>query len=640
MTKDLNRIQKLRSNDFQLNFTLSRKSHASKLETANLTVVYRYLKPLFTFRELQSFLEILTRFMDATMSSNNNYRLWNYPNQSGAQGTSTQGFFASKPKPTPKSQLPNQNESWEREQQQHQNSAAFQTGYGGKSSQLYQHQVHQQQQRNFPSKRAHDITLSPSTPKTSMASSSSSYSPPKHNVPKISRLGLGHAQVQQPNKPKVKFFNKNNPNNSFKKTPKPEQDVTAKNQVRYSNLVANDKEKEWTSLFQQTIERINFCPDGGIVNTLLYYLQPPRASRNAMKAQITNQMQNLMSPLGVKDISVFGSTLTELDFIGSDLDYHVQLQVPPSNNESVIKILNQVAHLSRTRSYDFRVIYMIQHARIPIIRLLHLQTKTTCDVNFTSKFGYFNSCFIGHLLSYDFRIKELAVILKLWSKSYKIADKMILSNYCLVMLLIFYLQNLDVPMLDTIKNNQASRSPMIIDPKLRWNVFFSDKINRSHENNQTTRELLIGFFEFYHKLNFGNYIVSMYNGDLIPRNLFDGHPDFETYRQVVAQCELLPLKFDNPQMLIVQDGFEQNLNVGIKCKKHVDSFTEMIKLSYLKCTELKNETFSQLTIKLLTGITIPVNLDKSGYKAKKKSSMTIYSIAGDLKVRDDLGSLR
>lgn len=395
----------------------------------------------------------------------------------------------------------------------------------------------------------------------------------------------------------------------------------------------NLKEQQWNDLFTQTLKKIENCTPGEEVNILLANLQPSRASWSKAKEQIYSDLMKLTAALtGVEKILVFGSTLTGLDFVGSDLDYHVQLKNPPSNSEEVKEVINKVAKLTRQYQNQFRVTYTILHARVPIIRLVHQRTRTTCDVNFTSRFGYYNSRFVGSILSYDSRIKGLAVILKLWSKSQKIAEKMIMSNYCLVALMIFYLQNLQEPMLDSIKNNQASHNPIVLDDKYKWNVFFNDKINLAQRNHLSLRQLLIGFFEFYDKINFPKYVVSIYNGDLVRRDVYDEHPDFEDYRRIV-QSNLPPLRFDNPDHFVVQDGFELNINIGIRSKKNAAAFFDTIKASYNKCHQLKERPFSELLTKLFADIEMPKSsLPK---KARKKFMMTVHSVAADLKVRDE-----
>lgn len=415
--------------------------------------------------------------------------------------------------------------------------------------------------------------------------------------------------------------------------PSPQKKKTAADSP--SKIQKNQKEQEWNEIFRQTLKLLEHCQLGEEIDILLTYLQPSRASWNKLKEQINYDLLKLMNPLGVKEILVFGSTLTGLDFTGSDLDYHIQLKSPPTSEEEVKKTILTVSKMSRHYfNPEFRTIYTIQNARVPIIRLLHQHTKITCDINFTSRFGFFNSCFIGQVLSFDDRIKGLGVILKLWSKTYKIAERMIMSNYCLIILMIFYLQNLPNPMLDTINRNQAQRDPLILDSKYKWNVFFNETMDKTKENSQSLKELLLGFFEFYQKLNYSNYVLSMYIGELIPRKDFAEHPALDESRKIIAECELSSMKIENSQTFIVQDGFELNLNIGIKCKKHVDAFFELLKLSYDKCFELKDEPLSTIILKLFTDIKIPTKQieSKADMKAKKKFQMILHSVAGDLKV--------
>lgn len=390
------------------------------------------------------------------------------------------------------------------------------------------------------------------------------------------------------------------------------------------------KDKEWKELFEKALAFLELAKPDEEVNALLHHLQPSRASWNELKIEIDRAIHRLMAPLDVAEVFVFGSTLTGLDFFGSDLDYFVELKSPPTTPEQTRKALQMLDKLARF-SGEFRIICSILFARVPISRLLHVRSKTVCDLNLTSKFGYFNSCFIGNILRYDHRIKGLAVIVKLWSKQYKISERMIASNYCLIMLVIFYLQNLEQPMLGTIKENQEGREPKILDQKLRWNVYFNDSMNKSKNNKQTLRQLLVGFFEFYRKLNYTSYVLSMFNGDLIPRAQFENHPDFAFYREVVAQGELPHLNLKNENSFVVQDGFEQNLNVGIKVMKHAGIFFELIKISYEKCKEWKDLPFSKMLTMLLTSLPTP-KAEKPVPKKKKQFTMTIHSVGGDLKV--------
>lgn len=479
-------------------------------------------------------------------------------------------------------------------------------------------QIHNQKpnfNQNYKKKRPHDqVDTSSPAPSTSRGGETSPA--PKRYLQKQNSVEA----------PKMPMLAPATPQQMQKLQKKSNENVPAKNAKAF-------KENDWNERFTETLKMLdeNFQP-GEEVSIILKGLQPPRIVWSSVKDQIFSDMKNMMDPLGVSKILVFGSTLTGLDFVGSDLDYHVSLTYPPFNSEEVKQVISRTIKLARS-SMNFLVVFSVMHARVPIVRLIHKPTNVFLDVNFTSPFGFYNSQFIGTVLSFDNRIKDLAVILKLWSKATKISERMVMSNYCLVMLLIFYLQNLQQPMLDSVKNNQSCGRTNILDNKYRWNFFFNDKINKSKQNTQSTRQLLEGFFEFYDKINYQKYILCVYSGDLIERSEFDEHQDTTFYREVVWGSELPPLKHDNPETFIVQDCFEQNLNIGIKSKKHCETFFDAIKASHVKCDELKNEPFSTLLVKLFSELKFEREIEKkTTAKGKKKFQMTIHSIAGDLKV--------
>lgn len=405
--------------------------------------------------------------------------------------------------------------------------------------------------------------------------------------------------------------------------------------------IQEERQKDWSEKFAHTLGLLSGCKAGEEIQLLLSYLQPTRATWNQTKEQIQNDLLKFLSPMGVQKILTFGSTLTGLDFHGSDLDFYIQLKSQPVNEDEIRITINRAAKLSRyLQGSGFMVICTIQGARVPLIRLLHKKSKITCDLNFSSSFGYYNSYFIGHVIGYDRRIRDMAVILKLWSKSYKLASQMVITNYCLLMLMIFYLQNLSSPMLDTIINVQKTRSPMILDSQKKWNFYFNDSINKTKNNQQTLRELLVGFFEYYSKLNPKDYVVSLLTGRLIKREDFDTDPELLESRNLIKSCGLQPFRSENPDFFNVQDGFELNLNIGIKVKKHVEYFFELVRLSHQKCEELKDRPFAELLINLFTEIKMPVTTQqgngekksKNKNKNKKKFEMIIHAVPGDLKV--------
>jgi hypothetical protein len=168
----------------------------------------------------------------------------------------------------------------------------------------------------------------------------------------------------------------------FNNQPQQQQKFQQPKRISPAESIQNFKEKEWNELFNQTLSLLQSSKPGDEINVLLTYLQPSRATCERTQKQITDDLKQILQPLGIDRVYVFGSSLTGLDFIGSDIDFHVQVKTPPTNEDERKQVINKAAKQTRYfHGHGFRIIYTIQHARVPLIRLLHTPTNTTCDVN-------------------------------------------------------------------------------------------------------------------------------------------------------------------------------------------------------------------------------------------------------------------
>ncbi|CAO1298302.1 unnamed protein product [Diamesa hyperborea] len=575
---------------------------------------------------------------------NNNNNNYNHPGGNSNDYNHAQSYNKNYPQYNNSSTYPKQPNLHPANTQQFQGNNNFQNNQNfHKHQQTYQHpyapqkSFHQNyfQQPRMWNKRSHSTeaqtNYSPEPKRQQESEQSSPQSSKTSESPQSSQSPQSSKSSKNPQN------SQNKTNQNSKQLPKPPTYNPAK--------IANDKKHlQWTTLFKSTLNKLENAPDHEVVNILRKNLQPTRAAWSRVKDQIIRDMMHMLSPLNVSKIVVFGSTLTGLDFYGSDSDYYVELIQQPQEDELVL-ILQEVSKLSR-KNHDFWTIYRIEKARVPIVRLFHYLSGTFCDVNFSSKFGYYNSYFIGHVLNYDPRIKELAIILKLWSKSYKIAERSIMSNYCLIMIMIFFLQNLEFPMLQTIVENQSKISKMVLDTKTNWNFNFNDDINLSKNNTQTTRELLVDFFEFFNKINHENYILSIYTGELILTTEFNTHKSLAGYRQLIETQNIPPIIHDDANRFNIQDGFELNLNIGIRIKKHVDEFFDLIKLSHELCVEMKDKPLSEMLVKLFSDIFVPKrisNKEANREPTKRVSKcfiLKIHSNEGELKICQDILAIK
>jgi predicted nucleotidyltransferase len=336
-------------------------------------------------------------------------------------------------------------------QQNYQPPQQHNYNYANGNFQQPQNSNYQKWPNNNKKKRSHDF-VEPAQPSIQHCPTTSPE--PKrqlqrqNSVPNMHQPAAAY-QTQAPNAPAWKTAQQKQQQQQQQQQQSPQK---KKKGFNHMEAFHEQKAKEWTEMFAKTMGLLKGCQAGEEAQILISNLQPSRNLWVKTKEQIFNDLSKVMTPLGIDKILVFGSTLTGLDFHGSDLDFFIQLKKTPPNEDGIRDALRKAARLTRDylQGHDFYVVCTIPNARVPLLKLMHKQTRVSCDVNFNSRFGYYNSYFIGHILGYDKRIKELAVILKLWSKSYRIASQMILSNYCLMMLMIFYLQNLENPMLKRV----------------------------------------------------------------------------------------------------------------------------------------------------------------------------------------------
>lgn len=257
-----------------------------------------------------------------------------------------------------------------------------------------------------------------------------------------------------------------------------------------------------------------------------------------------------------------------LRFADSDFDFYVQLprynDFPGSNTvRDVIKLL------APTRKFTKFV--PIPSARIPILKCVHIRTGYHCDLNFSDSLGVYNSPIVAHLLRFDERIHDMAIILKYWVKVHDLSGSCKLSNYALLWLLIFYLQSLKSPIIPAIKQFQRNVPPIYIND---MNLAFNERYKNITKNRQRQSELLLGFFEFYSTFDFESQIICPLHGKAFPKeNVVQKHPtEFARYIDVMDRHpDLTGLKLN--KIICIQDPFDICQTIpGPLSKPHFQEF--------------------------------------------------------------------
>lgn len=120
-------------------------------------------------------------------------------------------------------------------------------------------------------------------------------------------------------------------------------------------------------------------------------------------------------------------------------------------------------------------------------------------------------------------------------------------------MVIFYLQQLPVPILPPIEDFQKCIQPYMVN---NYNFAFDDRLKFQKNNQQRCSELLFGFFNFFSTFDFqSNVICPLYGKayrkvDILANTL----PEFQRYYDILNQNSTTPMQFN--KCLVIQDPFE------------------------------------------------------------------------------------
>lgn len=183
-----------------------------------------------------------------------------------------------------------------------------------------------------------------------------------------------------------------------------------------------------------------------------------------------------------------------------------------------------------------------------------LQYLLTGDINFSDSYGILNSPIVARILMFDSRIYVLAKIIKYWTKVHDCAGKNRISNYAIVHMLIYYLQQLTVPILPPIIEFQRRVPPYFVNG---YNFAFDDRLTNQTMNQSRCSDLLMGFFKFYSNFDFDSQVICPLFGkafrkvDIADKKL----PEFRRYHEMLQlNPNLSSLQFN--KCICIQDPFE------------------------------------------------------------------------------------
>lgn len=318
-------------------------------------------------------------------------------------------------------------------------------------------------------------------------------------------------------------------------------------------------------------------------------------------------------------IHVFGSAVSGLALIGSDFDFYIEIN---DNIHSEVKRVIKEISSEMSRSRLFHQIVPITQAKIPLIKCTHISTEIPCDLNFSNCMGVYNSQFLKFIIGLDFRFHSVMIVIKYWAKCFDLSGTGKITNYCLMLMIIFYLQATDEPVLPGVVKFQEKVPPFLIG---HWNLAFNKELSNKTKNYKPVTELIRGFFEFYGTFKYLDDIICPSFGKAYKRSDFaDEIPtDFIHYKNYLEKFpKALPLNLTTP--VVVQDPFDLSHNVASCCNAlHLLKFTNQCKLASTIFNHCEGGRSSVLLMKLFSE-SLPPEMNKlSPYKGVVTSTQLL-----------------
>jgi DNA polymerase sigma len=315
-------------------------------------------------------------------------------------------------------------------------------------------------------------------------------------------------------------------------------------------------------LLQILLNKLKGCKKGEEMTIMLDTLQPSVQDLAQKYSVIKKDLEKMMNRVNNKnyEVLVFGSAVTGLAFKDSDFDFYINCGAS-ANKDASIKMINKLSGgIAKSEDGGFRQAIRITGARVPILRCHHIKTGIVCDINFLNSMGVFNSAFLNYICNFHQLIHPLAMLVKFWTRCQGPSFK-ILNSYCIINMLIYYLQQLKFPLLPPIIMFQEGIPENQIGP---WNFAWNLDFPNISKNKCDVWDLLAGFFKFYSSFAYERYVISPLYAKVFPRQQFENN-FFEDNEQARYKFAVETLKHPPLQLkasLCVQDPFELNANIG------------------------------------------------------------------------------
>ncbi|KAL7869972.1 hypothetical protein AOLI_G00139600 [Acnodon oligacanthus] len=187
------------------------------------------------------------------------------------------------------------------------------------------------------------------------------------------------------------------------------------------------------------------------------------------------------------------------------------------------EILELVAAILRKCVPGVHKVQSLSTARLPLVKFSYRELNLEGDITINNRLAVRNTRFLQLCSGLDCRVRPLVYTVRLWAKQKQLAGNPfgggpLLNNYALTLMVIFYLQNVNPPVLPSVeqlKHMACEEEQCVIDG---WDCTFPSQpfTVPPSKNTDDLCTLLFGFFTFYSKFDFPGSVLSLREGRTLP----------------------------------------------------------------------------------------------------------------------------
>ncbi|XP_048368543.1 speckle targeted PIP5K1A-regulated poly(A) polymerase isoform X2 [Sphaerodactylus townsendi] len=254
----------------------------------------------------------------------------------------------------------------------------------------------------------------------------------------------------------------------------------------------------------------------------------------------------------------FGSSVNGFDVSGCDLDLFLDLEKtkkfqastkspaeplaedvaspePDSHSEDSIlsdidlasattpEVLELVATVLQKCVPGVHHVQVVPNARRPVVKFCHKESGLRGDISIDNKLALRNTRFLQLCTETDERVRPLVYAVRHWAKQQALAGNPfgggpLLNNYALTLLVLFFLQTRNPPVLPTVarlKELTENEEQTVVDG---WDCSFPKDLTRLEPSSNTENlcTLLAEFFHVFGDYNFASCMISLREGQPLP----------------------------------------------------------------------------------------------------------------------------